>query len=323
MVARQRSKESRMVPIRLEHFITSTHAATVEAQLERYRQAGFLPQDTTVRHDPGLRNGFVSFGPEYIELAWVEDEALFAAGGGIPGIQTYHATARPWGIGLEVADVRAAHEAWRARGYDLAPVFSRGVRDAAPDDGPAWSFQPIPGDLLPGALCFALTYHGVRRDAPRRARIAPNTTYAIDGVTLVAAEPQSRASRWRAFLAPGEPVQQMAGAASVRIGPHTATWLTPGEYRRRYGRDWRGAPHDRGEMALLHLLAENLGAAEGALIRAGLVVERLQDRDGGPAALLVAPVAQDGFTFLIAEEPPEEWAARRHALTGELFDIAR
>src|SRR6478672_2574200 len=95
--------------IRLEHFITSSHAPTIEAHLDLYRQAGFLPETNTVRHNPGLRNGFISFGPEYLELAWVEDQSLFAAGeGGIPGVQPYHNAMRPWGIGLESPDVVAA-----------------------------------------------------------------------------------------------------------------------------------------------------------------------------------------------------------------------
>lgn len=308
-----------MHPIRMEHFITPTHAATIETQLDLYRQAGFLPEATTVRHDPGLRNGFIMLGPEYLELAWIEDETLFAAGGGgVPGIQTYQPAMRPWGIGLESADVAATAEEWRNRGYTLPPVISRGARDADPDAGPAWSFQPIPRDLLPGAHCFALTYHNAHRPSPRPVPIPPNTTYAIHDVILVAPDPRARAIRWATLLAPHEPVLEEPGSAAVQIGPHLATWLTPDEYRRRYNRAWQDAPHDRGEIALLHLLAADLNAAADAFTRANLPLEHLH-----PAALLVGPIPGDGYTFLVTEERPEAWAARRHALTGEEFVISR
>jgi hypothetical protein len=197
------------------------------------------------------------------------------------------------------------------------------VRGAEPDAEPAWSFQPIPGAILPGAHCFALTYRSARRDTARTVRIAPNSTYAIDGITLVAADPQARALRWGTFLVPHEPIEATEDVAAVRIGPHVATWLTPKEFRRRYGRDWQEAPHDRGEIALLHFLAEDLGVVETAFASADLPMERLRGANGEPDTLLVGPVPQDGFTFVVAEERAETWTARRQSLTGEEFAIAR
>jgi Glyoxalase-like domain len=305
--------------IRLEHFITSTHSPTIEAHLDLYRQVGFLPEANTVRHNPGLRNGFISFGPEYLELTWVEDQTLFAAGaGGIPSIQTYHAAMRPWGIGLESPDVAAAAEEWRERGYTLPPLINRTAPDADPDAGPTWIFQPLPHDLLPGAHCCALTYHGAERPTPRPVRIAPNTTYALDGITFVTPDPQARALRWGTFLVPHEPEREEPGAATVQIGPHFATWLTPDEYRRRYNRAWQEAPHDRGEIALLHLLADDLRVAADTFARANLPVEHLH-----PERLLVGPIPGDGCTFLVAEARPEAWAAHRQTQTGEEFTITR
>lgn len=308
--------------LRLEHFITSTNADTIEAQLDRYRQAGFLPNDQTVRHAPGLRNGFVPIGPEYIEFTWVEDREQFGQGGGIPGIQDYHAATRPWGIGLEVADVEAARASWRDRGYTLPPTFSRGPRDAAPDAAPAWTFQPIPRAILPGVHCFALTYHGGSAGANRAVPVAPNSTYAIEGLTLVTAEPATRAAQWQAFLAPDEAVQEVAGASRLRIGPHTVTWLTPEEYHRRYGQNWQAAPHAAGELAMVHLLAVDLGIATRALTRAGWGVASRRDRDD-QESLFVAPDPSDGLVFAITAEPADAWAARRCARTGEKMHLAR
>ncbi|MFN8511384.1 MAG: hypothetical protein U0841_02060 [Chloroflexia bacterium] len=188
---------------------------------------------------------------------------------------------------------------------------------ATSDAGPAWSFQPIPRDLLPGAHCFALTYHGAQRPSPRPVPIPPNTAYAINGVILVAPDPRARAIRWATLLAPHEPIPEEEGSAVVQIGPHLATWLTPTNTAVATTRAWQDAPHDRGEIALLHLLAADLRTVADAFTRANLPLEHLH-----PEALLVGPVPGDGYTFLLTEERPEAWAARRHALTGEEFAIA-
>lgn len=60
-----------MTNIKLDHFITSTDADNIDAYLQEYRDAGFLVAEQTVRHEWGLRNGFVTFGPEYLEFVWV------------------------------------------------------------------------------------------------------------------------------------------------------------------------------------------------------------------------------------------------------------
>jgi len=53
-----------MTNIRFDHFITYTSAGNIDDYLKEYATQGFLPEDRTVRHDPGLRNGFIPFGPE-------------------------------------------------------------------------------------------------------------------------------------------------------------------------------------------------------------------------------------------------------------------
>jgi hypothetical protein len=69
-----------VLPVRFDHFITYIDAPSIEGYLEEYRAAGFIANDDTTRHDPGLRNGFLLIGREYVELCWVEDEDLFSAG---------------------------------------------------------------------------------------------------------------------------------------------------------------------------------------------------------------------------------------------------
>jgi hypothetical protein len=64
--------------LRFDHFITYVEAPSIDEYLDKYRAGGFLVHDETVRHDPGLRNGFAFFGAQYIEFCWVEDEDLFS-----------------------------------------------------------------------------------------------------------------------------------------------------------------------------------------------------------------------------------------------------
>jgi len=221
--------------------------------LERYRQAGFAVLEDTVRHEPGLRNGFVGFGREYIEFCWVEDEEAFSTVG--PEEKALRAARRPYGIGIATPDVGALHVQWAAQGYELSPVFSKAPRDAAPDADPVWSFQEIPPALQPGgAECFVLTYH--HRRNLNGLRVAANTTYAVAGVVFVTAHPADRAAAWGRLLAPDEPLQGEDEISSVRLGPHVGTWMTPARYEQIYGRHWEPSPHGVGEFAALHLLAE-------------------------------------------------------------------
>jgi hypothetical protein len=306
-----------MPTIRLDHFITYTSARSIDEHLEWYRQAGFGVMEDTVLHEPGLRNGFIGFGREYIEFCWVEDEEAFSAVG--PEEQALRAASRPYGVGIATPDVAALHEEWAAQGYELSPVFSKGPRDAAPDADPVWSFQEIPPALQPGgAECFVLTYHQRRRSLDG-LRIAPNTTYAVAGVVFVTPYPAKRANAWSRLLAPDEPLQDGNDTCSVRLGPHVGTWVTPARFEQTYGRHWEPSPHGVGEFAALHLLAERLETAEGMLEKAGRSVTRLQGSAGTPAALFVAPDPSDGFAFVLTERPASEWLAERTAQFGDPF----
>jgi hypothetical protein len=308
-----------MTAIQLDHFITYTSAGSIDEYLKEYAAQGFEPEERTVRHDPGLRNGFVFVGPEYLEFCWVEDEALFAAAD--EEEQTLRDMPRPFGIGLVSDDVHALHQDWVARGYSVPDVSSRAARDAAPDAPPTWSFQTIPRELLPGAACFALTYHARRKGAVRQTRITPNTVYAISGVTFVAEEPEERAARWRELLAPGQPVSQSQIGFDVWIGPHRARWMAPDPFEASYGLPWTRASHPAGEIALLHLLATELSVAKRMMAQAGKGTASVSVR--GEERLLVAPDPHDGFGFVIQQQPPEVWLQERIARTGEKLQFAQ
>lgn len=301
-----------MTNIRLDHFLTFTSAADIDDYIQEYAAQGFLPAESTVRHEPGMRNRFVFMGPEYIELCWVEDEAQFAAD---DRYKAFRAGLRPFGIGIVAEDVHALHEDWIVRGYAVPEVWSKAPRDA-PLDAPAlWSFQEIPGELLPGVDGFALTYHPRQKNAVKQVKIAPNTVYAIDGVTFVTTEPAARAARWRDLLAPDEPLISSEISVGVQIGPHQVQWMAPEAYQAAYGLAWNPSPHSCGDIALLHLLASDLGIAKAMLDAAGRRTFSTSMR--GEGGLLVEADQRDGFTFLIRERPPETWLRERAARTGE------
>jgi hypothetical protein len=185
--------------VRFDHFLTYVEAPNIDRYLEKYRTMGFLVSDRTLRFDPGLRNGYILFGSQYIEFLWVEDEEVFSKGE--PDEAVMRRAHRPFGIGLVSDDIQATHDDWLARGHDLPKVFSKGER-GADDVPPRWSFQEIPEALLPGASCFALMYHA--RCSPET--IAPNSTYAVAGATFVSSSAQEHAAAWRDLLSPGTSV---------------------------------------------------------------------------------------------------------------------
>lgn len=303
--------------IRFDHFITYTSAASIEDHLQEYKAQGFASDEKTVRHDPGLRNGFVWLGAEYIEFCWVEDETLFAEKG--EDERMYREKPRPFGIGLLSTDVQAVHDEWVARGYSVPDVWSKAPRDADQDTPPVWSFQEIPEELLPGASCFALTYHRRQAGAVRQIRIPANTVYALSGVTFVNPDAEKRALTWRDLLAPGEQVRQSTPGFEVRIGPHQAQWMTPDAYQATYQLEWKPAGHANGDIALLHLLATDHGIVKEWMQRSGRRCFPVDTGEG--EQLMIEPHLRDGFTFLIKQRAAQTWLQERSALTGEKLEL--
>ncbi len=301
-----------MSALRFDHFISYASAASIDDYLQEYAAQGFLPSARTVRHEPGLRNGFIFLGPEYLEFAWVEDAQLFDQADA--GEKLLRTAKRPFGIGLVADDVNAIHAEWTARGYCVPDVWSKSPSDAAPDATPAWSFQEIPAELLPGATCFALTYHTRAARDLNAAGVPPNTIYGVAGIVFVAMNPEARANRWRDVLAPEASVAQTECGFDVVIGPHRAEWLTPAAYRSALQLHWEPASHPFGELAAIRLLADDLDIARRMLEGAGRHVTATSIR--GIDVLIVTPDARDGFAFAIQQYPIDAWRLQRTARAG-------
>ena len=315
-----------MSSIKLDHFITSADTDNIDTYLAEYRAGGFLVSEQTVRHHPGLRNGFVRIGPEYLEFMWVEDEEQFEAGADrtfFTRVRELRAAHHPFAFAVEAEDVRALREEWLERGYELPPAISGAARDSEADAPPIWTFQPIPVTMEEGAFCFALTYHTRPKDAPRKVEVAPNSTYAITGVTFASDKPLERATAWRDLLAPGAEIKEDESGQIYEgaIKPHFALWMKPEEYQDHYGLSYKASPHPYGELAVMHLLARDLDKAEEMIGEMGSNAARLPDKRTGIDTLFVPPDERDGFTFAITERPVEEWLRERVALTGERLEV--
>jgi hypothetical protein len=311
--------------LKFDHFITAIGDEQIDPYLEEYREAGFQVEEQTVQHHPGLLNGFIHFGPEYLEFVSVEDEELFEQGADtapFPDIRNLRAAQRPFAIGIVSDDVQALHDTLTERGYTVPGVTGGGPRDAEPGAQPVWSFLALP-PILEGALCFALTYHSRSEDAPRKVRIAPNTTFAISGVTFASDAPEERAKAWRDLLAPGGTIEQQEDGdiCETSIPPHFAVWMKPEKFQDHYGFSWKASPHPYGELSVIHLLAQDLDRASQMLEAAGRSVTLLPDKRTGVDTLYVSPDPRDGFTFAITQRPAQEWLNERTAATGEKLEL--
>lgn len=303
----------------LDHVLAYTGAATIDGAVSGYRAAGFSTLAQTVRHAPGLRNGFVGLGPEYLELLWVEDEQVFAAAG--PWRQAQRRARRPFAFALRADDLESVRAAWRERGLEVGPLTNGAPADTA-GGAPAWSFLHLPRGLLPGAACFVVRYHAVDSAARGRVRAAPNGIFALGGVSFVVAEPEVVAPRWRDLLAPGHPLDVERGERRLALGAHTLTWRTPEAFARRYAPFAPSAQLSElgGEIALVHLWSDDLDLSEDAFRRGGRAPRRTAGLDG--PELFVPPDPRDGFAFAIAARPIADWVSWRCELTGEPISLA-
>lgn len=293
--------------VQLDHLMTYTNAPSLDEVLEGYRRAGFSLSDETNRHEPGLLNGFVPIGPEYLEICWVEDKEAFLRWD--PQGHELIDDPRICGIAFKCGDLRALRDAWIARGADVPEPWVASERGS--NEGPKWTFQEIPGRLLPGAGCFALSYHRPRPPI----RVGPNTIFGLEGVTLVTPAPEKRALRWQAVLEPeGEVEEEDGGGFRLELGPHFARWLSADAFSQQFGRQVRPAVHPLGDTAAVHLLAEDLGEARRWLESAGRRTELRED--GG---LIVEPDPRDGVLFVIRQASFKAWLRSRRARGEELL----
>jgi len=293
----------------LNHIISFANVSDIDSYLKKYAKAGFVVGGKTVRHEPGLRNGFVYFGPEYVEFQWVEDKKKFKKDAS-EHAKLFHRNPSPYGVAFEAKDIAALHRQWLKRGYKLPPIWSKGPADV--DKSTIWwTFQDIPRRYLPGAWTFVLSYEFRKnKKGPRHIPLGKNTLYAMSGLTFVTKYPKNRAEKWKKFLAPASPVTEViSGVYRVHIGPHILEWVTPKIYKLKYGADYRqpisGKYKDLREPTLIHILADDLRKAKSVLKRNKFKLREYKDQ------FLIESREEDGFAFIVEEKKIQDWQKER------------
>ncbi len=293
----------------LNHIISFADVPNIDRYLERYKKAGFVVDQNTVRHAPGKRNGFVNFGPDYIEFCWVENQSEFNKKE-TASHKFFQRNPRPFGVAWESKNVDAFHKKAVKLGFKLKPTWSKTMKEAN-DSNPWWTFQDIPQKYLPGAWSFMLTY--VRRDwtRPYTVSIGKNTIYGLTGMTFITQRPQKRAATWQKLLG-----GKLEKPTRLILGPHFLEWLTPAEYRNVHGAiksPLQKRFTNMQEIALIHLVAKDIHKARSMLVRNSF---RVQDGKNG---FSIIPDKRDGFAFHVMQMDPKKWAKTRNSYRKVVF----
>lgn len=304
--------------IDLEHIYSIINSSKLESHLDIYRKAGFYVGEKTVRHPPGMRNGFVYMGPEYIEFIWVERQREYEK-----EKSNYHDEFRkhsgPFGFGFETNKIEKFNRTLTKRGYKVPSLYSRGPTDAKEGDKPWWTFQNFNRRTLPGVLPFALRYETRDLSKPRKSCIGKNGIFAISGVTFVAYNPIKDAGRW-ANVFGVKVLSRKDNNVSITLGAQSLNWMRPSVFRSIYGNQaclpHKGRFTHLRKMALLHLYAESLEKAEKYFMKAGFKTQHINKPD--MIGLYVYPLKSDGYAFFISEYSVQKWLGERKSMGQNL-----
>ncbi len=132
---------------RIDHVIFGASKEMRDLLLS-YEEIGFKvsPYDQTMRHQPGLRTGFLYFSPkgagDYIEFLTVEDRGAFTLAQA-KGEEKYTEQPCAQGVGIRVKNADAVHTALVAQGTAVKPVWSKRPEDKGEDTPNLWSFVEL------------------------------------------------------------------------------------------------------------------------------------------------------------------------------------
>ena len=298
-----------MDPI-LNHIISFARVRSIDTYLKRYQKAGFVADKPTVRHNPGKRNGFVYFGPDYVEFFWVEDKKKFSREANA-WEKHFSQSPRPFGIAFESTNLETFRNSSARNGYPLRPIWSKAPADGDPND-PWWSFLNVPLKYLPGAWTFFLTYLKRVPNRPRTIKIGKNGIFGIAGIVMISDIPAKRVAQWLKFLG-GKKLSN----SRIQFGPHYVEWQTPREFHARYGlksNRVRGKLKTYAETGVIHLLAKDLFLAKSKLKKCGFQVADYEE------GFVVKPDKRDGYAFLVTEGSLPKWIKER-SLYGQKLKI--
>lgn len=310
---------------RADHFITYTDGP-IDFLMAKLRRAGFVvsPPELTVRHAPGLRNGFVYIGPEYLEYCWVEREEEFEARAAEDAYyRTLRESKRPYGIGLQVADPETFRTALLDEGFVMPEVIFAKPQDAAENAPAAWGYGMFPEGATPGAHSFYLSYLSDDDSRNRNWFVGENAIFQIAGVVLVTEEPRARARAWAKLLRPSG----ARGAIPERVvhGPHAYVWVTPEEWESMTATEYPRPKADFHELTAVVALTFDLERTVRYFDSAELPYQRGEvglPGFGRHEAVVLYPDPRTGFSMVIYEADVEAWLDWREQKTGTSHRIA-
>lgn len=266
---------------------------TVEEHLARYDAAGFVVSDHIADWDPGLRCGFVSLWPEYLELLTVADEAAYAAHADaeLRADRTHGAI---HAVELYSKDTQRVHDALAGRWDQLPDVETARLATTAPEAPPDFYFLALPA--LPGTRATTMTSTFADAAMRRFVNLAPNGVFGLAGLTIVVEDPVGARRAWAEVTEPGV---------------HRLELLTPSEWQER-----GAAPGRDTGVVCLHLVSQDVERTVVAMTGAGWVAG---DPIDGRRHLLPHPA--DGVRFTVEPGDVGDWLRRRREVLGERLSV--
>ena len=133
--------------IRIDHYITDTNINIFEL-LKKYMDIGFVSDlDSTVKHEPGLRTGFLYLGPkpgtDYIEFLSVENAESYKAAQEKGREDSRVGELIPYGVGVRVKNIEALHKELTEQKVAVKDVFSKRPEGKDESTPFVWSFMDL------------------------------------------------------------------------------------------------------------------------------------------------------------------------------------
>jgi len=290
--------------LRFDHYIVGS-TRPIKEILAAYQEIGFTvsPPEETVRHEPGLRTGFLYFSPkpsmDYIEFLTVEDLDAFAAAQA-RGEDKWTNKPCAQGLGVRVTNAAAMHASLAAQGTPVRPLASKRPDGAETDTPFVWSFITLDKPAS-GLGAFYVQYH--RERTPQEPQIIDggNGIYAMGGVLYDA----DSASVAAADLAKDFPLGVVkVNDADITIGCHKVLVRSFSDFSAAAG----SKPLVRNtELKIYGALLYSADLVKTAEVLKGKWKHHVVGKD----EILLVPTAHEGLAAVVRQKPVDTWKRER------------
>jgi|GEM_PF-5480172 len=290
--------------VRIDHLIFGS-SMDLAKLLALYAELGFRvsPFENTVRHDPGLRTGFLYFSPlgfmDYIEFITVEVRELFDAAQGKHGNMVFSEDPYAQGVGIRAQSVQSVFEELKKQGTAVKPVWSKAPEDQGKEAPPRWSFVELenPAANLGG---FYVEYLKPRAEVEPSVFHGGNGIFAMGGLLYNDNDSEKIESLLRKDF-PQSSVRRTN--KELWLGCHRILPRPFQEIAALAGKDLKKHPTVEVYGALFY--TENLNQTEAALKGKWKPYIRSGDE------IYLLPSENEGLLALVIEKPIEKWKQER------------